>query len=113
MVGDGSAWRRGSLSTIRPLLRDRGGGCSRRSPLRHHSFTARFRRPRLAIAPVSHFLVIERPGHSPSVLGVFSTRKDAEEALAMLMAAKPKWSKYLSVVGKVPKNFGDGKRRTS
>ena len=60
---------------------------------------------------MSAFLVIERPGHAPSVLGTFSTQQDAEEAYAMLLTAKPKWRKFVTIrVGKAPKR-ADGKKR--
>jgi hypothetical protein len=43
------------------------------------------------------FLVIERPDHSPRVLGVFRNRGDAEEARALLLADEPSWVNVVSV----------------
>jgi hypothetical protein len=46
---------------------------------------------------VSVFLVIERPHHSPRVLGAFGTRQDAEEARESLVAEEPGWETFVSI----------------
>jgi hypothetical protein len=46
---------------------------------------------------VSVFLVIERPDHSPRVLGTFSNRGDAEEARAVVVADEPGWERFVSI----------------
>ena len=46
---------------------------------------------------MSVFLVIERPDHSPRVLGAFGTRQDAEEARESLVAEEPRWETFVSI----------------
>ena len=48
---------------------------------------------------MSAYLVIERPDHSPRVLGAFSTRQGAEEARETLVADQPEWERFVSVRG--------------
>jgi hypothetical protein len=46
---------------------------------------------------MSAFLVLERPDHSPRVLGAFSSAQDAENARETLVAAQPNWERFVSV----------------
>jgi len=74
--------------------------------LRGGRYEARLSRIEAVAAPTvvpDHYLVIERSKHGPRVLGVFTTRNDAEVARDVLLAARPKWKKLVSIRGKAPK----------
>jgi hypothetical protein len=46
---------------------------------------------------MSAFLVIERPDHSPRVLGAFDSRRDAERARRAMVAEAPRWGPFVSI----------------
>ena len=56
---------------------------------------------------MSVFLVIERPDHSPRVLGAFGTRQDAEEARESLVAEEPGWETFVSIRAPEPSRYDD------
>jgi hypothetical protein len=60
---------------------------------------------------MSAYLVIERPDHSPRVLGTFTTRQDAERARETLVAAQPDWATFVSVRAKATQRARDNGRR--
>ena len=46
---------------------------------------------------MASYLILERPGHGPRLLGVFTTTDDAELQKAELVIDKPSWAAFLSI----------------
>jgi hypothetical protein len=62
---------------------------------------------------VSAFLVIERPDHSPRVLGAFGTRQDAVEAREILVKEEPEWETFVSIWTPKPSRGHDQRHATT
>jgi hypothetical protein len=61
---------------------------------------------------MSAFLIIERPGHAPRVLGAFSNPQEAETARKTVVAARPHWETLVTVRGNADKRALGNRQRT-